>query len=129
MLVFSPKDFTENMKYYFELADKGGEILVQGEKKVDYKIVAIDKDDTLMMEEELLEEIDKDWADVDKESVHEKFRTDNLEDFLARVKEHVEDETNVIPDDPSMSKGEFLEMLDTLIEATKSEKPAESDND
>lgn len=82
-----------------------------------------------MMEEELLEEIDKDWADVDKESVHEKFRTDNLEDFLARVKEHVEDETNVIPEDPSMSKVEFLEMLDTLIEATKSEKPAESDND
>ena len=58
MLIINSREFRQNQKIYFDLADKNEQIIVHRGKNKAYKIVPVDRNDKLMTESEFISKIE-----------------------------------------------------------------------
>jgi antitoxin YefM len=78
MIIISTREFRDNQKKYFDLADNNEQIIVQRGKSKSYKLVPIIQGETLMSEQAFFEKIDDSIKQFQKGKVK---RVDNLQDF------------------------------------------------
>jgi antitoxin YefM len=78
MIVISTREFRDNQKKYFDLADNNEQIIVQRGKSKSYKLVPIIEGETLMSEQAFFEKIDDSIKQFQKGKVK---RVDTLQDF------------------------------------------------
>jgi antitoxin YefM len=78
MIIISTREFRDNQKKYFDLADNNEQIIVQRGKSKSYKLVPIIQGETLMSEQAFFEKIDDSIKQFKKGKVK---RVDNLQDF------------------------------------------------
>lgn len=82
MLVISSGEFRQKQKEYLDRVDKGEELIVQRGKKKSYKILPVEKDDTLMSKEDFFAMIDKALKEVDEGKVT---RVKNKEEMIKHL--------------------------------------------
>ena len=78
MIVISTREFRDNQKKYFDLADNNEQVIVQRGKSKSYKLVPIIEGETLMSEQEFLAKIDESIKQFKEGKVT---RVDSLQDF------------------------------------------------
>ncbi|SDY06019.1 prevent-host-death protein [Flavobacterium degerlachei] len=57
MIVISSREFRDNQKKYFDLIDKNEQVIVQRGKNQSYKLVAVQREETLLTEAEFYAKI------------------------------------------------------------------------
>ncbi len=78
MIVISTREFRDNQKKYFDLADNNEQIIVQRGKSKSYKLVPIIQGETLMSKEAFFEKIDDSIKQFHEGKVK---RVENLQEF------------------------------------------------
>jgi hypothetical protein len=58
MLIINSREFRQNQKVYFDLADKNEQIIIQRGKDKAYKIVPVDEKDKILTESEFFKKIE-----------------------------------------------------------------------
>lgn len=69
MIIVSSREFRDKQKSYLDKVDEGVEVLIQRGKNKSYRIVPVDKDDTLMSKEEFFAKIDKALEEAEQGNV------------------------------------------------------------
>lgn len=69
MVIVSSREFRDKQKSYLDKVDEGVEVLIQRGKNKSYRIVPVDKDDTLMSKEEFFAKIDKALEEAEQGNV------------------------------------------------------------
>lgn len=59
MVIVSSREFRDKQKSYLDKVDEGVEILIRRGKNKSYRIIPVEKDDTLMSKEEFFAKIDQ----------------------------------------------------------------------
>lgn len=69
MIIVSSREFRDKQKSYLDKVDEGVEVLIQRGKNKSYRIVPVEKDDTLMSKEEFFAKIDKALEEAEQGNV------------------------------------------------------------
>lgn len=69
MVIVSSREFRDKQKSYLDKVDEGVEVLIQRGKNKSYRIVPVEKDDTLMSKEEFFAKIDKALEEAEQGNV------------------------------------------------------------
>lgn len=71
MIVISSREFRENQKKYFDLIDKNEQVIVQRGKNQSYKLVPIQREETLLTEAEFYAKINHALKEVQQGKITE----------------------------------------------------------
>ncbi|MEA5128434.1 MAG: prevent-host-death protein [Proteiniphilum sp.] len=66
MVIVSSREFRDKQKSYLDKVDEGVEILIRRGKNKSYRIIPVEKDDTLMSKEEFFAKIDQALKEVEE---------------------------------------------------------------
>ncbi len=69
MKVISSREFRDNQKMYFDLADKNEQIIIQRGKNKSYLITPVTDNDTISVNQELMEKIEKAEINISKGNI------------------------------------------------------------
>lgn len=69
MVIVSSREFRDKQKSYLDKVDEGVEVLIQRGKNKSYRIVPVEKDDTLMSKEDFFAKIDKALEEAEQGNV------------------------------------------------------------
>ncbi|MFA5649788.1 MAG: prevent-host-death protein [Proteiniphilum sp.] len=69
MIIVSSREFRDKQKSYLDKVDEGVEVLIQRGKNKSYRIVPVEKDDTLMSKEDFFAKIDKALEEAEQGNV------------------------------------------------------------
>lgn len=69
MIIVSSREFRDKQKSYLDKVDEGVEVIIQRGKNKSYRIVPVEKDDTLMSKEDFFAKIDKALEEAEQGNV------------------------------------------------------------